>query len=167
MKTTSLRLAKQNFKFSSAHFLIFDQKSAEMLHGHNYQVEVAILSPDVGNESDSEGKMGYMVDFNVLKKFIKARLDIWDEHVLLPKNHPDMKYTLSANSKNYDVTFRDRFYSFPKEEVIWLNCSNTSVEQLSSILAEEFFQEFKKYGVTKLTVAVEETRGQSAETTID
>ena len=135
MKTTSLRLAKQNFKFSSAHFLIFDQKSAEMLHGHNYQVVVSILAPDVGNDSDNDGKMGYMVDFNVLKKFIKARLDVWDEHVLLPKNHPDMKYTSSSNNKNYEVTFRDRFYSFPKEEVIWLNCSNTSVEQLSSILA--------------------------------
>ena len=167
MKTTSLRLAKQNFKFSSAHFLIFDQKSAEMLHGHNYQVVVSILAPDVGNDSDDDGKMGYMVDFNVLKKFIKARLDVWDEHVLLPKNHPDMKCASSSNNKNYEVTFRDRFYSFPKEEVIWLNCSNTSVEQLSSILAEEFFKEFKKYGIAKLTVAVEETRGQSAATTIE
>lgn len=167
MKTTSLRLAKQNFKFSSAHFLIFDQKSAEMLHGHNYQVVVSILAPDVGNNPDDEGKMGYMVDFNVLKKFIKARLDIWDEHVLLPKNHPDMKCTSSSNNKNYEVTFRDRFYSFPKDEVIWLNCSNTSVEQLSSILAEEFFKEFKKYGIAKITVAVEETRGQSAATTIE
>ncbi|MCM2352864.1 MAG: 6-carboxytetrahydropterin synthase [Pseudobdellovibrio sp.] len=167
MKTTSLRLAKQNFKFSSAHFLIFDQKSAEMLHGHNYQVVVSILAPDVGNDSDDDGKMGYMVDFNVLKKFIKARLDVWDEHVLLPKNHPDMKCISSSNNKNYEVTFRDRFYSFPKEEVIWLNCSNTSVEQLSSILAEEFFKEFNKYGIAKLTVAVEETRGQSAATTIE
>lgn len=167
MKTTSLRLAKQNFKFSSAHFLIFDQKSAEMLHGHNYQVVVSMLAPDVGNASDDDGKMGYMVDFNVLKKFIKARLDVWDEHVLLPKNHPDMKHSLSGNKKNWEITFRDRFYSLPKEEVIWLNCSNTSVEQLSSILAEEFFQEFKKYGIKKLTVAVEETRGQSAATTIE
>ncbi|MES2801305.1 MAG: 6-carboxytetrahydropterin synthase [Bdellovibrionota bacterium] len=167
MKTTSLHLAKQNFKFSSAHFLIFDQKSAEMLHGHNYQVVVSILAPDVGNSSDEQGKMGYMVDFNVLKKFIKARLDLWDEHVLLPKNHPDMNSKLSVDGKNYEITFRDRFYSLPKNEVIWLDISNTSVEQLSSVLAEEFFIEFKKYGVTKLTVDVEETRGQSAATTID
>lgn len=166
MKTTSLILAKQNFKFSSAHFLIFDQNSAEMLHGHNYQVVVTIQSPDVGNGSDEQGKMGYMVDFNVLKKFIKARLDLWDEHVLLPKNHPDMKSKSSSDQKNYEITFRDRFYSLPQNEVIWLDCSNTSVEQLSSILAEEFLKEFKQYGVTELTVEVEETRGQSAATTI-
>ena len=166
MKTTSLILAKQNFKFSSAHFLIFDQNSAEMLHGHNYQVVVTIQAPDVGNGSDEQGKMGYMVDFNVLKKFIKARLDVWDEHVLLPKNHPDMKSKSSADNKNYEINFRDRFYSLPKEEVIWLDISNTSVEQLSSILAEEFLKEFKQYGVTELTVEVEETRGQSAATTI-
>lgn len=167
MKTTSLRLAKQNFKFSSAHFLIFDQKSAEMLHGHNYQVVVSILAPNAVNHPDEQGKMGYMVDFNVLKKFIKTRLDIWDEHILLPKNHPDMKHKISADQKNYEISFRNRFYSFPKEEVIWLNITNTSVEQLSSLLADEFFAEFKKYGISKLTVAVEETRGQSAATTIE
>lgn len=167
MKTTSLRLAKQNFKFSSAHFLIFDQKSAEMLHGHNYQVVVSMLAPEAVNGADQQGKMGYMVDFNILKKFIKARLDIWDEHVLLPKNHPDMKSKSSSDGKNYEITFRDRFYSLPKNEVIWLNVTNTSVEQLSALLAEEFFQEFKKYGISKLTVAVEETRGQSAATTVD
>lgn len=166
MKTTSLILAKQNFKFSSAHFLIFDQNSAEMLHGHNYQVVVTIQAPDVGNGSDEHGKMGYMVDFNVLKKFIKARLDIWDEHVLLPKNHPDMKSKISSDNKNYEITFRDRFYSLPQNEVIWLDISNTSVEQLSSLLAEEFLKEFKQYGVTQLTVEVEETRGQSAATTM-
>jgi 6-pyruvoyltetrahydropterin/6-carboxytetrahydropterin synthase len=167
MKTTSLRLAKQNFKFSSAHFLIFDQKSAEMLHGHNYQVVVTMLSPEVGNDSDDSGKMGYMVDFNVVKKFIKAKLDIWDEHILLPKNHPDVKSKTSADGKNDEIHFRDRFYSFPKSEVIWLPVSNTSVEQLSSLLAEDFFKEFKKYGIKKLTVEVEETRGQSAATTVE
>lgn len=164
MKTTSLNLAKQNFKFSSAHFLIFDNQSAEMLHGHNYQVEVDIDSP-VANTLEQNGKMGYVVDFNVLKKYIKSKVDLWDEHVLLPKLHPDMKSAISSNQKNYEITFRNRFYSFPKSEVIWLEITNTSVEQLSAILAEDFFQEFKKYGITKLTVSVEETRGQSASTT--
>jgi len=164
-KITSLHLAKQNFKFSSAHFLIFNHKEAEMLHGHNYQVKVHIVSPDESvNHVDQQGKIGYAVDFNVLKKYIKSRVDLWDEHVLLPKLHPDMKYKRSSDQKNYEIYFRNRFYSFPVEETIWLETSNTSVEQLSYLLAVDFLNEFKKYGIHKIKVEVEETRGQSAST---
>ncbi len=162
MALTTLHLAKENFKFSSAHFLIFDEKSAEMLHGHNYQVRVDIDCPS----QPEQGQLGYFIDFNVLKKTIKTRLDQWDEHVLLPAKHPDMKYKVSLDGKNYDIHFRDRFYSLPISEVIWLEITNTSVEQLSGLLAKEFFNAFQKFHVQKICVEVEETRGQSASTTI-
>lgn len=161
LSTTILHLYKENFKFSSAHFLIFDEKSAEKLHGHNYQVEVKIGVPSM---SDAMTSQGFFVDFNVFKKFIKARLDVWDEMVLLPKDHPEMKIT--KNSPSLEVRFRDRFYVFPETEVHLLSVTNTSVEQLSRILAEEFFTEFKKYNVSSITVQVEETRGQAASTSL-
>ncbi len=159
MTLTTLHLAKQNFKFSSAHFLIFDDQHAEMLHGHNYQVKVDITCP-----SHADFTEGYFVDFNVLKKHIKSRLDLWDEHILLPSLHKDMKYKISLDGKNYDIHFRDRFYSLPMNEVIWLEINNTSVEQLSVLLATEFFHAFKKLNVKKVCVSVEETLGQSAST---
>lgn len=162
MNKTTLHLAKQNFKFSSAHFLIFDENSAEMLHGHNYQVEVDIFC---SSESALGGK-GYFVDFNVLKKIIKEQCDVWDEHILLPKNHPDMKSEISANGKNYDIHFRDRFYSFPMNETIWLPIQNTSVENLSWLFAENIFEKMKTLGVEKVRVSVEETLGQRASTEV-
>ena len=160
MTLTTLHLAKQNFKFSSAHFLIFDEKSAEMLHGHNYQVRVDITCPENTDKNES----GYFADFNIFKKAIKAKVDQWDEHILLPAKHPDMKYKLSVDGKNYEIHFRDRFYSFPVNEVIWLEINNTSVEQFSMLLAKEFYHVFKKYNVQQIKVEVEETRGQSAST---
>ncbi|MGE5087110.1 MAG: 6-pyruvoyl trahydropterin synthase family protein [Bacillota bacterium] len=160
MSTTTLHLAKQNFKFSAAHFLIFDEQHAERLHGHNYQVKVDIKAP---SEEELHAE-GYFIDFNVFKKHIKARLDVWDEVVLLPKNHPDMKF--KTTEKSLEVTFRDRFYVFPKDEVLLLPVTNTSVENLSKILALEFYEEFKKYGVQKIRVSVEETRGQGAATVV-
>ena len=69
MKTTTLLLQKQNFKFSSAHFLIFDKHRAERLHGHNYQVKVDITVPPEAELM----KEGYFIDFNEFKKLIKAR----------------------------------------------------------------------------------------------
>lgn len=160
MSMTTLHLAKQNFKFSAAHFLIFDEKHAERLHGHNYQVRVSIKAP---SEIDLHAN-GYFLDFNVFKKYIKARLDVWDEIVLLPETHEDMKFKKTA--KCLEVTFRDRFYAFPLNEVILLPVTNTSVEQLSRLLAEDFYKEFKKYGVLKVTVYVEESHGQGASTAV-
>ncbi len=158
MVHTTLHLYKQNFKFSSAHFLIFDSKHAEKLHGHNYQVVVELGVPS----QEELQKKGFFIDFNVFKTFIKARLDQWDEMVLLPAEHPDMKIT--RRSPSLEVRFRERFYVFPENEVCLLPVSNTSVEQLSRLLAEDFFREFKRYGVPKIRVRVEETRGQAAST---
>lgn len=158
MTKTTLHLAKQNFKFSSAHFLIFDEKSAEMLHGHNYQVKVDIFCA----EEQAVGGKGYLVDFNVLKKIIKEQCDQWDEHVLMPEKHPDMKYRISDDGKNYEIHFRDRFYSFPMRETIWLPVQNTSVENLSLLFAQTVYRRIREFGVQRVRVSVEETRGQSA-----
>ena len=161
METTTLHLHKQNFKFSSAHFLIFDQNSAEKLHGHNYQVKVNIGVPS-GNAHMLE--KGYFVDFTIFKTVIKAKLDQWDEMVLLPQLHEDMKFTEKGASM--EVRFRDRFYVFPKNEVVLLPVTNTSVEQLSRLLAVNLKKDLSVYGVLKLQVSVEETKGQSASTTV-
>lgn len=157
---TMLHLYKQNFKFSAAHFLIFDEKRAEKLHGHNYQVRVNIgVPPDL-----DLSRTGYYIDFNVFKKTIRERLDQWDEMVLLPARHPDMKTEVKGPS--LEVHFRERFYVFPMNEVHLLEVTNTSVEQLSRLLAQEFFSQFHQYGVSQIQVRVEETSGQAASFTV-
>lgn len=161
--TTSLHLAKQNFKFSSAHFLIFDKKSAEMLHGHNYQVKVDMVFSE---KAQAYSERGYHVDFAKLKNIIKKQCDLWDEKVLLPENNEDMKYRLSVDKKNYEINFRDRFYSLPKNEVIWLPVTNTSVENLSLIFAQQLFQQLQQFSIVKVRVGIEETRGQVACSTV-
>ncbi len=157
MKTTStLHLAKQNFKFSSGHFLIFDEKTAERLHGHNYLVSVKFKAA-AGTDF---GAKGYWVDFSDLKKIIKAEVDLLDEHVLLPELHPDIKKV--KNKNNWDIQFRDRFYSLPLNEVVFLPVVNTSVEELSKYLAQEIFKKLKPLGINHLWLKVEETPGQGA-----
>lgn len=161
MKTTSfLKLEKENFKFSSAHFLIFDEHSAEMLHGHNYKVKVMLYEkPGVDSQ-----KYGYLIDFGVIKKVIKQLCDDWDEHILLPQQHPDIKVSKNPTYDNYDVLFRDRFYSFPVKETLLLPVVNTSVEQLSKLFAEKLLEKVKMFPISAVEVNIEETSGQSATT---
>lgn len=160
MESLQLNLKKENLKFSAAHFLIFDEKNAERLHGHNYSVTTQFGFSD----SSMVATRGFCVDFGTLKEFIKKNLDQWDERVLLPASHPEMKIQINNNS--CEVKFRDRFYVFPADEVVLLPIANTSVELFSKLLAEIFFVEFKKVGITKISVLVEETPGQGAETTL-
>lgn len=150
---TRLHLSKENLKFSAAHFLIFDAVHAEKLHGHNYQVSLELEGP-------AQAGTGLLVNFADVKRIVKKHVDAWDEHVLLPKLHPEMKFESKAPSLH--VHFRDRYYVFPENEVILLATANTSVEELSRLLAENLMKEFKPLGVTGLELKVEETRGQGA-----
>lgn len=156
----SLHLQKQNFKFSAAHFLIFDEKSAERLHGHNYQVSVDLAGPRLEDIQET----GFFIDFKDLKEDIKAAVDAWDERVLLPAQHQDFKF--KKDGPSLQVWFRERYYVFPQNEVILLPISNTSVENLAGLLAAQLLKKWQKLGVFKLRIRVEETRGQAASVTI-
>jgi 6-pyruvoyltetrahydropterin/6-carboxytetrahydropterin synthase len=155
----SLHLFKQNLKFSSAHFLIFNENQAERLHGHNYQVELdvfALSSLKLGDQG-----LGYLIDFGALKKEMKRLVDLWDEHVLLPALHPEMKIS-DFNETTYKVEFRDRIYAFPKKEVVLLPIVNTSVELLSCQLSDNLYPFLSQYPIESYHIRVEETPGQGA-----
>jgi 6-pyruvoyltetrahydropterin/6-carboxytetrahydropterin synthase len=155
-----LHLSKDNLKFSAAHFLIFDDSHAERLHGHNYRVTV-----DVKVHWQEFADAGYGVDFGILKTKIKAQLDQWDECVLLPAKHKDIK--IQVTEESLDLRFRERHYVFPKNEVVLLPLINTSVELLSGLLCQNIWLELNNLGISGLTVQVEETCGQSAKSSID
>jgi len=154
-----LKLSKENLKFSSAHFLIFDENRAERLHGHNYRVrvEAKICWSDFADQ-------GYGVDFTVLKKIIKDQVDLWDEMVLLPSMRKDMHF--KKQDHLLELKFRDRYYVFPANEVVLLPILNTSVELLSGLLSEIFWKSMSPLGVLGVRVQVEETLGQSAESAV-
>lgn len=161
---TYLSIAKENLKFSSSHFLIFDEKTAEMLHGHNYQVSLKVYP----KEGIALPSTGYFIDFAVIKKLVKALCDEWDEHVLIPQKNSEMKISDNSQHPNYDIIFRDRFYSFPKKETVLLPITNTSVELLSELFGRKLIQKMEALGISaavgRLKIAIEETSGQSATT---
>src|SRR5260370_6356153 len=52
-------LAKEDFKFAAAHFTLLPGGEAELLHGHNYRVRVALT----GSELDGDGLLGALACF--------------------------------------------------------------------------------------------------------
>ncbi|MBU2591686.1 MAG: 6-carboxytetrahydropterin synthase QueD [Nitrospinota bacterium] len=68
--------------FSSAHQLKGYQGGCENLHGHNWAVEVSVISETLND-------IGLAVDFRELKKIVKRVLKQYD-HVVL-NDHPDFR----------------------------------------------------------------------------
>ena len=150
-ETYTLVLAKEDFKFSSAHFTLFARDVAELLHGHNYQVRLEI----VGCRLD---EYGLIVDFAEIKGAIRELCARLDSRTLIPAHSPFLEIEESGGQVH--VGFQDRRYSFPAADVEMLPLVNTSIELLARYIWERFAPELERHDVVELGVEVSETAGQ-------
>ncbi len=151
----SIRLAKEDFKFSAAHFTLFPDGCAELLHGHNYRVRLELTGRCLG-------EVGLLFDVSLIKRAIRERCAALDERTLIPTGTD--RLTVTRRDATVEVRFRDRFYSFPMSDVVLLPLANISIELLAQRLWHELARtlaDARIDTVDRLTVEVEETPGQS------
>lgn len=155
MESWSIDLAKENFKFSAAHFLIFPDGTAERLHGHNYRVYVEIEARLSAH--------GLVLDFTAVKPVVRAMCDELDEHWIVPGEHPVLRHA-ERDDGIVEVRYLDRYYAAPVDDVLVLPINNTSSENLATWFGRELHarlrERFADVEVLALRVAVEETNGQ-------
>ncbi len=151
--TYSICLSKDRFKFSATHFTVFSEDRAENLHGHNYQVTLNIDFEDINRDT------GLAVEFSKLKILLKNLCDTLDEKVLLSTGSPFMD--IGESQGNIEVRFKDRFYSFPKEDCKLLDIVNTSSECLTHWLHKNLRDSLEDFDAKGFSVTLEETQGQS------
>ena len=155
MERWSIDLAKENFKFSAAHFLIFPDGTAERLHGHNYRVFVEIEA--------RLSQHGLVLDFTQVKPVVRELCDELDEHWLVPGLHPVLRAS-HRDDGLVEVRYLDRYYAAPESDVIVLPINNTSSENLATWFGRELLKRlavrFPDVDVRAMRVAIEETSGQ-------
>ena len=144
-------LAKEDFKFSVAHFTLFGGTRAELLHGHNYRVSLELS----GRDLDS---LGLLVDIDGPKQAVREICARLDGRTLLPADSPAL--VLSHADGAVEVRFGDRRYTFPEADVLTLPLANTSIELLARRIWQELAPRLKATRVETLAVSVEETDGQ-------
>lgn len=147
----TIRLGKEDFKFSAAHFTLFPDGSAELLHGHDYRVRVAIR----GARVDEHGLLTDLAGFKEKIRGICAELD---EHTLIPEKSPLLE--LRATDEQIDVFLGDRHYRLPRTDVSLLPLSNITIELLSRLVWERLAGALTRSRVEWLEIEVEETAGQ-------
>lgn len=77
--------------FSAAHLLSEIGGKCEELHGHNFKVEVTVGSPELNSE-------GILIDFRLLKKWLKEILDQMDHQHL-----NDLPFFKSKNPSSENI----------------------------------------------------------------
>lgn len=80
--------------FSAAHYLREYQGGCENLHGHNWQVEVELLSRELDNK-------GMVIDFKELKSVLSGVLDKLDHKCLNDIEYFKTHNTTSENIARY------------------------------------------------------------------
>ncbi len=150
----SIEVDKDYFNFASAHFLIFADGKREHLHGHNYQVSVA-----VEGELD---RAGVLLDFITFKPLVKKVCDVLDHRTLIQGKSSMLK--IRKRRKDVEVSYRNQRLILPRQDVLLLPIANTSTELLAEYVAAQLRrripQLFPGAKIHLIEVGVEESRGQ-------
>jgi 6-pyruvoyltetrahydropterin/6-carboxytetrahydropterin synthase len=153
-RTFSIEVAKDYFNFASAHFLIFANGRREPLHGHNYQVSVAMEG-----ELDSAG---VVLDFIAFKPLVKRICDALDHRTLIQTRSPAID--VRRRTREVELRYKRQKIILPMQDVILLPLVNTSTELLAEHVANQIRRKvrriFPRTKIRYLEVGVEEARGQ-------
>lgn len=144
-------LAKEDFKFSAAHFTLFSGGRAELLHGHNYRVRVELA----GNDLDEEG---LLVDLESFKKELRKICAGLDSRTLLPGETTRLDW--SREDGAIEVRCGERLYRFPADDTLVLPLANTSMELLARMIWRDLAGSLEGSRVDQMAVSVEESSGQ-------
>lgn len=124
--SSTIAIDRISAHFSASHALISDQYE-EGLHGHNYQVEIEIEG--IVDTDD------VIIDFIFLENLLSQALSNWDHYILLPLKNKKMQ--IRENEENIEIEYGIRFYSIPRTEIKFLNCTNVTTEALAQLLSEK------------------------------
>jgi 6-pyruvoyltetrahydropterin/6-carboxytetrahydropterin synthase len=151
----SIHVAKENLKFSAAHFIAYPG-FREPLHGHNYQVGITVE----GRLSDT----GYVLDFGLIKRLVKQIADRIDEHTIIPANSDCLK--IGHSNSRIIVQYEQDEFVFPENDVALLPIVHSSAEELARYIWDELHSSLKSHAVLhdifSIEIAVAEGPGQAA-----
>jgi dihydroneopterin triphosphate aldolase (PTPS-III) / 6-pyruvoyltetrahydropterin synthase len=151
----SVQVAKENLKFSAAHFMAYPG-FREALHGHNYQVGVCI--------EGRLGATGYVLDFGLIKQITKEIVDRLDERTIIPANSDCL--TITRAEDEISVLYGNDHFAFPVNDVVLLPIMHSSAEELARYLWCELRNALEVLdvlsGIISIEITVAEAPGQAA-----
>src|SRR5262245_32948036 len=150
-----VRVTKDHLVFCSGHFISYAGHQCERLHGHNYRATVEIEGPLDENF--------YVFDFIALKARTKEIADELDHHMLLATRNALIH--VEEQGASVRVRYRDREWTFPRDDCVLLPIENTTAELIARYIAQRLVTALRqqhRFTPEILRIEVEENVGQSA-----
>ena len=154
-QTITLRLAKENMKFSAGHFTIFGPGERERVHGHDFRVGVRVEA--------RVGETGLCFDYGLLKRRIVELCRELNEWMLLPGESPLLR--IEHEGALLHAVFGDERIPFLAADVKVLPLANISVEELARWFLGRLLEDRAQvdaFGIDWLEVDVASGPGQGA-----
>jgi 6-pyruvoyltetrahydropterin/6-carboxytetrahydropterin synthase len=154
-ETYTVRVSKDYLVFCCAHFITYDGRTCERLHGHNYRATAEVDGPLDANH--------YVFDFIALKNLMRRITDSLDHHVLLPTRSELIR--VEPGESEVVARFGERRWVFPRGDCVLLPIANTTAELLARWIADELCRALvteKGFEPLRLRIEVEESFGQLA-----
>ncbi|MBV8772247.1 MAG: 6-carboxytetrahydropterin synthase [Deltaproteobacteria bacterium] len=155
MADFSIHVAKENLKFSAAHFIAYPG-FREPLHGHNYQVGIKV-----------EGGLattGYVLDFGLIKQLTRQIVARLDERTIIPSLSECL--AIRHHDGQVGVTYEGDSFLFPASDVALLPIKHSSAEELARFIWSELHSELLARDalghISAMEVSVAEGPGQTA-----
>lgn len=150
-----IRLAKENMKFSAAHFTIFNATERERLHGHNFRVEADIEARMLGN--------GMCFDYGIYKDRIVALCRELNEWTILPARSPHLR--IEEAGEHVHAHFDGQCIPFLRGDVLLLPIENATLEEFAQWFLQRLGEDretLRAHGIASIEVRVFSGPGQSA-----
>jgi 6-pyruvoyltetrahydropterin/6-carboxytetrahydropterin synthase len=151
----SIHVAKENLKFSAAHFIAYPG-FREALHGHNYQVGVRV-----------DGELlttGYVLDFGLIKRLVREIVGRLDEHTIIPQLSDCLM--IEQRGASVAVRYEDDEFVIPAADCALLPIVHSSAEELARYIWGELHAMLERdnalSGVSSIEISVAEGPGQAA-----
>lgn len=152
---TTIELEKESMTFNAGHTTIFSATEREPLHGHYYQVAVAV------DAWVSENGMKF--DYRYYKKRVGDLCRQLNQIFLMPMYSPHLEF--SQDDAYYYFKFDHKTMPFLKEDIKLMPLTNITIEELSKWFVEQLTNdpnELDELAVVGIKVKVYSAPGQCA-----
>ena len=152
---TTVELQKPAMSFSAGHTTIFSATEREPLHGHRYEVYLALSTHIEEN--------GLAFDYRYYKDRVQELCKQLHQTFLMPSHSPHLIY--DEDDDYYYFTFNHKKMVFLKEDITLMPLANITIEELSRWFIQELIHDelaLERHHIARLVIKIFSAPGQCA-----
>lgn len=156
-RSATIELRKDALKFSAGHLMLLSAEARETLHGHDYQVGVAL--------NTNPGHNGFAIDLRQYRETLQALCQQLDFRFLIPGTSPFV--LINDADTHWAIQFKNQTFQLLKSDVMILPIPNITLEELSGWFLQRLTQDpvaLKTIGILGIQVKVFNGRSESGST---